>query len=153
MKLPRQALPLLLLWINDSEPIRNKTRFQKIAFIVENEVKELNNFFEESCEWIPYAYGPYSDDLSEDIELLEKWGLIEVLNKDDENEIIYRITKKGKEIVEKKVLRYIPNDILDKLIEIKKKYNNMPIISILKEVYTKYPTFATASKIKDIILH
>ena len=109
-KLPRQALPLLVLYLDNQKPIESKTRFQKIMFMIEHEIEELNKYFDQKHSWEAYHFGPFSDSLLEDLELLSVWGLIDIREEYSEDEailsehVIYKITEKGKEIVKKKIL-------------------------------------------------
>ena len=156
-KLPRQALPLLLLYLDKCSEIIGRTRFQKIMFIVEQEVPEIKKYFSENYNWSPYHYGPFSDKLLGDLAWLDYWGFIEIddssLDIDSESpSTIYKITDKGKKFVEKKILPVLPKELIIRLEEIKKKYRKINLIDLVKYVYEKYPDYTIKSKIREIIL-
>ncbi len=157
-KLPRQALPLLVLYLDNQSPIEGRTKFQKIMFIIEQEVKGIDKYFSQKHSWDAYHFGPFSDSLLEDLELLNLWGLIRIKEKYFEEEdisseyVVYEITEKGKRIVKGKILPKLPTKVIKKITEIKQKYIKMPVMEIISDVYKRYPVFAEKSKIKDKVM-
>ena len=158
MKLPRPALPLLVLYLTRSRKIVHRTRFQKLVFLVEHEVPEVKNYFRKSYRWKPYYYGPFSPQLLDDLVLLNFYGFIDVDEGveeepgDDSAPTIFYLTEKGVKYVEKRVIQILPKELTDKLRELVNKYNDMRLRDLLKYVYEKYPEYAVKSKIRDIIL-
>ena len=161
VRLPRPALPLLVLYLTRDRKIVGRTRFQKLLFLIEHEVPEVKNYFEESYEWEPYHYGPFSNKLFDDLAFLSYWDFIEVVNEDEyEDEelseetipVIYNLTEKGAKIVEKKILPALPKDLVDKLRKIVNKYNDMPLEDLIRYVYEKYPGYTVKSRIRETIL-
>ncbi len=156
-KLPRQALPLLLLYLDEGSEIIGRTRFQKIMFIIEQEVPEIRKYFIESYDWSPYHYGPFSDKLLGDLAWLDYWEFIEIddnsLDIDSESaSAIYKITDKGKKFVEEKILPALSKELIIKLEEIKKKYRKMNLFELIKYIYENYPDYTVRSKIREIVL-
>ena len=155
-KLPRQALPLLLLYLDGGSEITGRTRFQKIMFIIEHEVPEIKKYFSESYEWSPYHYGPFSDKLLGDLAWLDYWEFIEIhdnsLDIDSESpSAIYRITDKGKKFVEEKILPVLPDELVRKLEKIKRKYRKMSLFDLIKYVYENYSSYTVRSRIREIV--
>ena len=68
-----QDVEKLLVVLGKSEEIRGRTRFQKIIYLLKK--KKVVDF---AYDFIPYYYGPYSQDLQIEINLLEAADLIEV---------------------------------------------------------------------------
>jgi len=155
-KLPRQLLPLLLLYVDDKKPIYGRTRMVKLVFLTQQEVKGLSKFME-LYDWIPYHFGPFSDDLIEDLELLRLWGLINIeeegLEEPDASSesVKYSISSRGERFLESKAISKIPKGVLKKIEELKRRYLTMPIIELLRLVYVKYG-YVERSKIKERIL-
>jgi len=76
-------------------------------FLVEQEFPEVTKYLKSSYSWASYHYGLFSDELLDDIALLNYWGLITVLNEsediDGENfTTIYKLTDKGKNVVKER---------------------------------------------------
>ena len=67
---PKSDLPILLLGALDS--IRTTARFQKMAFLSDMEVYGGTKY----SDWRPRSYGPFSDDLKNDVDLCVGAGLI-----------------------------------------------------------------------------
>jgi uncharacterized protein YwgA len=72
---------------------------------------------------------------------------------DDDNErddvTLYRITQKG--------IVHLKNNtqqeqLFDSITYMKHKYNNLPLVELLRYVYTKYPEYTSESIIKDELL-
>lgn len=94
----RLQVPLVLLQQNNGE-IRGKTRFQKMVFLAEEE-EGLNEFY----EFEKYNYGPYSFDLTDQLDTLVELGFIEKYTKTFPSDgkfqgkkFIYKLTDEGKE--------------------------------------------------------
>lgn len=154
-----------------NEPIRGITRLEKLVFLLQ---KEGN--FGEFYEFEAYDYGPWSGDIHDDIETLEEGKLAEMrsekmkifLEVQDEKECVvhetfdeetefptevklYRLSDNGIRAGDKVFGQLTPEE-RQKILEIKRKYNSIPLVDLLKYVYTKYPEAATESKIKEKIL-
>lgn len=154
-KFPRQVLPLLMLYLDGGREIIGRTRLQKLLFLAEHEIPELKDYFSEKYSWEPYHYGPFSDNLLEDLIWLESWGFIEIVGTslDDEESFstVYKISEKGKRIIEEKVLQNLPEGLLRKLENLKKRYNYLDLHELIREVYEKYPEYTIRSKIRELI--
>lgn len=76
----RRTLILLLYSAGRSgthnEPVLGITRLQKLLFLVSQDQK-VKRILEDSYEFLPYRYGPYSPQLYDDVEYLESFGIIE----------------------------------------------------------------------------
>jgi uncharacterized protein YwgA len=112
------ALLLATLSYND-KPIRGRTRFQKMIFLLKEKYKVPFSF-----KFKPYYYGPYSDDFADILSLLKALNLTE-----EKAEYVgvgatrynYQLTDKGQKYVcrfiesaeghEQEILRNLENDI------------------------------------------
>ena len=93
-----KILPLLASLFYYNSPIRGRTRFQKIVFLLKEKYGISFDF-----EFKPYYYGPYSEELSDTLSLLTALKLVE---EDTEHLGVgitrydYRLTEKGKKYFE-----------------------------------------------------
>jgi len=116
----------------------NPTVFVKLAFLLrqETELAKDRTFY----DFLPYKYGPFSFTLYKELANLRKDGYVS-----PDNDKVF-VHKQGKELVnycltELKIsTRRAVADILD-------RYGNMSKSSLLKEVYSKYPWYATKSEL------
>ncbi|MFC7213703.1 hypothetical protein ACFQO4_06355 [Saliphagus sp. GCM10025334] len=68
----RETIPLVLLYESEDYRIEGRTRFQKLVFLVQEQIdRDLYQF-------VPYDYGPFSKILLDDLERLEDLGLVEI---------------------------------------------------------------------------
>ena len=87
-----------LMVIDASGEIRGRTRLQKTMFLLKEEYKmPITLHFE------PYFYGPYSEELTYDLETLKAFKVIEEerVRINDYYEYRYKLTPKGKQILTK----------------------------------------------------
>ena len=164
-------LILLLLaaptrWEEATNRINGITRLEKLLFIASNEC-DLDNV-EDAFEFTPYHYGPYSRAVYEAVEILEEAGLIresrpfvasgldraEELFSDMTNEIEFErqfiLTPDGEAIAN--YLAKWHRGVSAQLSEIKDRHAGVALQSLIRYVYTRYPTYAIKSRIRDEIL-
>jgi uncharacterized protein len=65
---------------------------------------------------------------------------------------VYRLTEKGKEYIKEKLWKFLDDPKIEALDRLKKSFVETHLKLIIKYVYTRYPEFATESKIKEDIL-
>jgi uncharacterized protein YwgA len=121
-KLDTNDIGLLLAAICfNNKPVKGRTRFQKMVFLLKEEYKIPFNF-----EFRPYYYGPYSDDFSDVLGLLTALNLTE-----EKTEYVgvgqtrynYQLTDKGRKYVskfriraeedEQRILEQLKNSIME----------------------------------------
>ena len=163
---------------NFSSPIAGITRLDKMMFIL-SKTNEFTALFEGDYEFIPYNFGPFATELLDDIEALVEEGLVnrkksseihdasetrdaEIVDEETgelyDSEVnwdmysydIYSLTTKGEEIA-KRIFNAAQLIQQKRIIELKSVFNKMPLTSLLRYVYEKFPTYAERSKIKDEI--
>ena len=180
-QLGRRDLALLLIGAGANgsldDSLGGLTRLQKYLYLLEEEekVKPVGDGF----EFVAYKAGPYSAKLYDDLEFLENLGLIqsEVVAESSEAEVDeveklsfeelmgddaatadayeerrFRLTEKGLEHIKKLVdsPEYAP--IIERIRRVKSKYGRYSLNDLLYYVYTKYPTMAIESDIREKVL-
>lgn len=98
MKNKTDILLLLLLLHYSKKPIKGRTRLQKIVCVLKEKFHVPFDF-----KFRPYYYGPYSNDLSDSLSLLEGTNLV-----NETSEVLgrlavrynYELTEKGREMAE-----------------------------------------------------
>ena len=148
----KRVLPLALLYAADSYRIRGRTRFQKLAFLAEQRLEDEGI---SAYDFIPYDYGPFTDDLYIELEFLRDKGLVEesrTRTYGGDERYDYKLTREGRQTFEQNIpeepsspaenrfetLTEVANDVVS-------EYNSIPISNLLKYVYEEYPEYAENS--------
>jgi len=102
----RFIIPLSILDASEDE-IRDRTRVQKLCFIVQEELG-----FPQDYVFVPYDYGPTSKDLAADFRQLLDLNLIEREFREVENKrrVFYNITEEGRFQLER-LRKNIPSSV------------------------------------------
>ena len=137
----RKKWILSLLYLAFPNEIKGITRLMKYLFLMKREY-EINNEY----NFIPYSHGPCSFEVFEDLEKLERMGLIEIEVEIHEPKIAgdwqivkkIKLTEKGKEIAEK-IYNELDNLTKVKLDELVKRFSRYTFAGLLHYVYEKYP--------------
>jgi len=85
--------------------IKGRTRLQKLFYLLKNK-----NQLDIDYNFIPYHYGPYSQDLQLDINLLEAADYIQVDHQED-NLYVHLLTDRGIKAVNRILTRMTESDI------------------------------------------
>lgn len=131
---------LILLAYADDEPIRGRTKLQKIMFLLADKIQDIKD--ESSYE--AYHYGPYSHVIDNELEYLKQIGIFSMGDK------IISLTDKGKKIahqLSKKEDAMIIRDCS----EYKKFANDLSSNELLTYVYLQHPDMASKSIVLDKI--
>lgn len=151
----RQAFSLLMVHANGGEPVRGRTRFQKMMFLLWEKMEREGK---EGCSglgFVPHHYGPYSRQLQDDIEGLIGEGMIEEEKEESpagQYTYRYRVTEAGAgmatALVEDSGYRKFGfgGEAYKTICDIKKRVNGMGIRDLLEEVYAEHPEYAQYSK-------
>lgn len=121
-------------------PVIGKTRLVKELFLLKKRGK-IHNMYSFKAD----KYGPSSNEIIIDLDLLEKLELINT-----EPHVYgtkYFLTRKGL----LKSQKYSNENIRAKIENIKRNYNKMPLNKLLVYVYSAFPKYTTKSLIKDEI--
>jgi len=152
---------LLFYSVNDLEGL---TRLQKLLFLIEEESELSEEFSDLSFDFEAYKFGPFSEQVYDEIELLVNMGAVKVVDPDyDVNEYLENpngsefagkklvLTKKGEKIAEE--LCEVLDDSLEKDLEdLVSKYGSMSSDDLLEYVYRQYPEYTENSEIKEEVL-
>jgi len=158
------------------EMIEGITRLDKIMFLL-SESEEFSSIIEQGYNFEADNFGPFAPELFDDIEALKQEKIINVITRSvprrnievaDELSVIdpleddnpsdtdfsvdkYQLTSEGFE-VSKLIYNGLTEKQKNKLIQIKKRWQNRDLSDLLHYVYTKYPKTTEKSKIKRRIL-
>ncbi|MBI1663887.1 MAG: hypothetical protein IS860_10505 [Nitrosopumilus sp.] len=145
-------LDRVVVLINDMT-VKGNTRIQKYGFLMHKLYsKELHglNFY---ADWRPYLYGPYSEELKNDLEdcisqhLVTKFTSPTNTGREFSN---YNLTTKGRMRLRKISGDY---DIIKELYQKFTQLNKKPITSVLKDIYLAYPEYTVKSEIKESVMN
>jgi len=139
-------LPLALLYADDRREIRGATKFQKLAFLAQEEygVEELHEFE-------PHKYGPFSKSLTGAIKALEQKGLVKKREKQvsgGNQMVVYSLTSEGERVV-RTLLNDRDEDVestLEPVHELKRDKGGLSLDKLLRYVYKNYPEMTTESE-------
>jgi len=148
-KIPRQVLLLLLLYAKNNEEVVGRSKLQKMLFLIQKEEfkREPLSGVVERYNFHPHFFGPFSDEVTDDIEFLRSLGLIEV--KTLRGVEVFYLTEKGlKKMCDLIEEGKIPYFMLDATERVKKKWNRKPTEELTKYVYKHYPEYTTRSRIR-----
>jgi len=136
--LRRQRTILRLLSVAGDQV--STTQLQKYIFLLREETSlGCDPAF---YEFLPYKYGPYSFAAQREIDALVAYGYME------SSTTSLDITTLGKTESNE-----IGSDAARAVLAIFSKYGRTPLRSLLKDVYTRYPWYATNSDLKDLVPH
>jgi len=129
---------------NKGEPISGKVRLDKLLLLAKMSLEDLRE--EVEGEFIPYKRGAYLLQLEGITETAQSVGLLTI---EKEDPLVYRMPEEGIKKVERILLPKINIEVLQKIEEIKKKYNNIPEDLLVAIAYLKYPDYTIRSEIKN----
>jgi len=170
---PLEAADLVLLLLQADAPgqeagrLHGITRLEKLLFLATQEERadlEVENPF----PFIAYDYGPYSKEIYEAVEVLEKADLLEetrvssTASLDEMEEVAavdadtegverrFRLTRQGLAVAE--YLAHQHPEAAGKVQRVKERYGTLPLRRLIQYVYSNYPDYAKASVIRDEVL-
>ena len=145
----------ILLVLRVLNVVRGRTRLIKLLFLLKFEFGLKKGM---SFKFRPWIYGPYSKDIVQDLEVLQKDGLVyerpESYKKSEFKEekicYIYTLTPKGAKSAQG-FLEEVSPSILQK-IENLRPFNEMALGKFLEYIYYNYQEFITSSVIVERVL-
>lgn len=137
--LPKRMLNLLFL-LSKASKVDSKTKLQKLVFLIDKE-KGINIGY----SFRPYIYGPYSFELSDDLDVLKSLQLIQVEAEEFETidspfvgkKLTFSLAAKGKELLDKNTQLFSETQEKD-IVSIISEWNEKPLSIIISYVYSKY---------------
>jgi len=138
---PLQALILLLLDANKGEPVKGKVWLQKEMFLlVHNTGKDE---IIQGAQFEPHHYGPYSETIDAELDILRMMGLIEINRRISLNPMGRRLASKLRKIVSPEFLELVE--------EIKGNLNDLSEDELLAYIYFAFPNMTTESRVLERI--
>jgi hypothetical protein len=120
---------LLLLQNMNNQIVKGRTRFQKIVFLLQEQGINIGYKFK------PYLYGPYSEELSDDVNMLTGLGFLAIDSEEIKSDGVvhdryaYSLTEEGKETVRKIQERYKGQSLRDFTVNIENLSTGSLILS------------------------
>lgn len=148
------------------ETIEGITRLQKLLFLLWKEGKFYENV-PNLYGFQAYDFGPCMDDLYDDLDFAQEIGFVNVkevpsgneYDSGDEDAFLldfgfrlpksptrrdFSLTESGMAAA-KEIFDALQEEDRERLIKIKKRFNDMPFFDLLRYVYQRYPNFAKKS--------
>jgi len=150
-KLPRGIYLLFLLNANNGEPVKGKTRLEKLMFLISKEIldKPGRRITLRDYTFRADKFGPFTEEVYDDAETLNEIGLAKWT---DDMETI-QITDRGVSLINNiKNKLNIPHSLIIDIERLKRKYNNIKLKELLTYVYKNYEEYTYESEIKGQIL-
>lgn len=146
-------LDRIILIINDMT-VKGNTRMQKYGFLIHQLFSRELQGLDFYSDWKPYLYGPYSEQLKNDLtECIEKNLVAKFVTPTDTDREFsnYSLTMKGRLRLRKLSEHY--ERTLKKLFEKFTILNHKPMPTILKDIYLAYPEYTVNSEIRDSVIN
>ncbi len=136
---------LAILYANNQKPIFGKLMFVKEVFLV---AKEIDQSLDQDLQFFPYDLGPYSKKLAELIDQLVQDSLVNV--EGSGGDFVFELTNEGKRKAQIAFERLAPH--IQQLLDRKRRaWDQLGYRGIVRLVYTRYPEYATKSKIAGML--
>ncbi|OIQ82043.1 hypothetical protein GALL_361760 [mine drainage metagenome] len=154
--------------------IQGITRLEKLVFLLEKET-ESSKWLDQSAEFKPYNFGPFSEKVYQAVDMLaaaeliedsyspasddtDTWEQRECIGRDNRfgntdpfTTRNFRLTERGKRYFEA-LSKELPQDSLDEIGSFKKRFAFLPLRQLIRYVYLRYENFTTESLIRDQVL-
>jgi hypothetical protein len=161
-------------------PIVGITRLEKLIFLAKLEQGFLRDVpDQQDFHFVPFKMGPWTQEVYDEIDFLESLGLLakeqrselsvedEAHNEElfsdlvldkyqkssialDETTDAFQLTAEGKKKAAE-IWARLSVEERQKLMSIKRRFNNMNLKQFLRYVYNKYPEYTSASEIKEYL--
>ena len=150
--LPRQVYILLTLYADNKAPVHDQLRLEKLLFLVQKEVIEGKglNVGIEDYNFRAYKYGPFTEEVYDDVWSLKELGLVKIEERGDTK--VFSLTENGVRLVENILQQNeYARKVLDAIEEIKRRWNKKSLKELLRYVYRNYPEYTEKSLIRHIL--
>jgi len=148
----RHLLPLMLLSANEGEPVKGRTRLQKLIFLIQQRLEEEGSTVEWGYHFRPYDYGPFAKGIYDDIEQLHRRGYVtekeDRLDQDDDViQYDYALTDEGREALRQYATQEELSNLQEMTEQVKGRFNSIHLQELIDYVYTEYPEYAENSEL------
>ena len=140
MTQPKEWL-LIFIGLPGGELPTDQLRVMKGIFLF---TKEGPPSVREIYDFAPYDYGPFAPPVYGDLDRLEAEGLIRKSYVIGTNQRVFDLTTRGSQEYQN-LISSAPEDALDALREIKTRVTSLGFADLLREIYDKYPYYASRS--------
>lgn len=137
---------LLLLYAQQDKPIYGRISMMKQVFLVTHEV--FNESEVQDGRFVPYYYGYYSFQVTNDLQNLEFLGFITRKGRHNSKLEQFQISEKGEKYISE-LFEKLPKDTQTSLKERRKGWDQLGYKGILNYMYTKYPKSIEKSRLKE----
>jgi hypothetical protein len=147
------------------------TRLEKLMFLLSEELATPASVKPPTFE--PFKLGPFSRQVYDALEVLRSIDMVEVGDPSDEERVselegyaadhddadisrvqeprTFVLTDRGAKVADA-LIQQLPEDYRLAVTSLVRRYAPMPLAQLLRYVYKQYPTFTTASLIRDQVL-
>lgn len=130
-------------------PIDGRTRLVKGLFLIDRMfAKKFPDFEGTGYEYDAYKYGPFDQDIYDELERLEELGLVTEEERPGFEGDRIELTTEGKELAADEYYAMQPEQ-QSHLSWIKRKHVQQPVAQLLSFVYDQYPEMAEESEYRD----
>jgi uncharacterized protein YwgA len=155
---------LAFLLFHYADDIEGTTELQKLLFLLEKETNFTDIYGDVTFDFQPYKYGPFSEQVYDELELLLALGALEeVEGETDYDEIKsdnerseyagkkFVLTEKGEKMA-RQVNEALEDELEEEFLEVIEEYGELELEDLLFYVYDQYGTYTTNSTIKEQVL-
>jgi uncharacterized protein YwgA len=161
------------------EPIAGRTRLMKLLFLLDKDQEIRKHIpIADYYSFEPYHYGPFSKDVFDDLDFLRNVGIVESATEGpgsyalrDETEKLldeqgvplesgevavgeqeerFMLTNRGRTFYEEKLSPSLPPSVRDDVVSLKSELGSVPLSSLLRYVYRRFPDSAKNSKLNHL---
>ncbi|MHC4695499.1 MAG: hypothetical protein ACYTFA_02020 [Planctomycetota bacterium] len=138
--LKRQKIILALLQ-SAAKPL-SRTMFVKLSFLLRAETKIGTDatFY----DFVPYQFGPFSFALYREIEALERQSYL--VQDDDRLSLAKCLVRETRALVEE-----LPRSVRSSVRHVTSRYASRTQKALVRDVYARYPWYATKSELTDLL--
>lgn len=136
----RRQKAILAILTEAKEPV-SATVLVKLAFLLRQET----DFRDDSAfyDFLPYKFGPFSFQLYRELEALKRDGYVST-----ECDQLCVSERLRKDVLEK--VRELPDEARSATAYVTRKYGRMKQRTLLRNVYTRYPRYASRSELSEL---
>lgn len=144
---------LILLAVTENKAISGKLMFVKELFLLEKEVFPLITGRNESFQFYPYDYGPYSTKFARKLNELIREEYVEAIPipETDEENFQFKLTEAGLRKAEEAMKKVTP-EFVEMLRNKRRGWDQLGHFGITRRVYSRYPEYTIRSKIREEVM-
>ncbi len=171
-QLDREDVLLLLMsalsGCGTKQPVAGITRLEKMMFLLQKETR-LSGKLQNKFNFEPWKFGPFSKEIYEDLDLLASLDLVEAEEQElpsyaeftEENNLVeseadepvvqklFSLTDRGCKVAEK-LKGAISDADWAEVMQLKKRFEKVPLTRLIQYVYQKYPDTTSKSVLEHL---